>query len=220
MKQTRAARFHGVVYLLLATGSSDLSAADRADYELTSRLNIVGSSGKPTNDILGFGFTLHRRLNDDWHVGFNLDYSPEFDFERPAEIVDIKSDLEIDAVGTMLMVTVVGERRYALEDDGWTGFWNLGAGFAEIDMDDADGAIRGGGTYDIETDIDTEFILIGNVGFIQRVGKHWSARYTFSAEHHSGGWDVRPGFANYWLNRRLCRLRGARGYDLSLLNRG
>ncbi len=191
MKQTRAARFHGVVYLLLATGSSDLSAADRADYELTSRLNIVGSSGKPTNDILGFGFTLHRRLNDDWHVGFNLDYSPEFDFERPAEIVDIKSDLEIDAVGTMLMITVVGERRYALEDDDWTGFWNLGAGFAEIDMDDADGAIRGGGTYDIETDIDTEFILIGNVGFIQRVGKHWSARYTLSAEHHGGGWDVR-----------------------------
>jgi len=177
--------------ILCASMPAATLAASDADYELTARLNLVGSSGKPTNDILGYGLTLHRRLDDDWYLGVNLDYSPKFDFERPADIVDIRSDLEIDAVGSMLMVTVVGERRYALEAEGWTGFWNLGAGFAEIDMDDADGAIRGGGNYDIETDIDTEFILLASAGWMQQLGKHWSARYTLSAESHIGGWDVR-----------------------------
>lgn len=191
MKRLKLNLVRRLALLILVSTSPLATGAGHAEYDLTARVNIVGSSGKPTNDILGYGVTLQRKLDNGWYLGLNLDYSPRFDFERPSEIVDIKSDLEIDAVGSMLMITLVGERRYALESRGWTGFWSVGGGFAEIDMDDADGAIRGGGTYAIETDIDTELILIASAGWMQQLGRHWSARYTFSAESHIGGWDLR-----------------------------
>ena len=54
-----------------------------AEYEISTRVNIVGSSGKPTNDVLGVGISLHQRLDDDWYIGYNLDHSAKFDFERP-----------------------------------------------------------------------------------------------------------------------------------------
>lgn len=181
--------FLGVLNLSLTPLS--LSAESTNPYEITARFNIIGSSGRPTNDVLGFGFTLHRKLSDDWYLGFNLDHSPEFDFERPSRIVGISSVGEVDAIGTMTMLTVVGERRYALASEGWTGFWNLGAGINEVDLDDADGDVEGGGSYDIETDVDTEFVLLGSAGWMQQIGENWSARYAFTAELHSSDWDVR-----------------------------
>ncbi len=176
------------IFMLAATGAS---GGAESRYELSGRLNIIGGSGKPTNDVLGYGLLLHRRLNQDWYLGINLEHSPEFDFERPSKIVGIRSDIEIDAVGTMTILTVVAERRYALESTGWIAFWNLGAGFGEIDLDNATGDIRGGGSYDIETDVDTEVILTGSAGWMQQLGEHWSARYALSAEHHSGDWELR-----------------------------
>ena len=175
--------------LALSISSYGLQADSGADYELTTRLNIVGTSGKPTNDILGFGFALHRKLSEDWYLGFNLDHSPEFDFEEPSNLVDVRSTEVVDAVGSMLMITVVAERRYVQSDD-WTLFWQAGGGFAEIDMDNAEGDVVGGGTYDIETDIDTELIIIAGVGALQNLSKNWSARYEFTAESHQGGWDL------------------------------
>ena len=164
--------------------------AAAGEYELTPRLNIVGSSGKPTNDVLGIGIALHRRLSDEWYLGINLDHSPEFDFEEPSNLLRIQSAEVADAVGSMTMITVVGERRYPQSDD-WTLFWHLGGGFAEVDMDNVGGDVAGGGTYDIATDVDTEFILIASVGWLQSLRKNWSARYEITAESHNGGWDVR-----------------------------
>jgi len=184
-----AARILLISLFTLAT--FDAQAEADGLYELSGRLNIIGGSGKPTNDVLGYGLSLHRRLNQDWYLGINLEHSPEFDFERPSKLVGIRSDSEIDAVGTMTILTVVAERRYMLESRGWIAFWNLGAGFGEIDLDNAAGDIRGGGSYDIETDVDTEVILTGSAGWMQQLGEHWSARYAFSAEHHSGDWELR-----------------------------
>jgi len=190
--KSASSKFLQIFLLLVLVGAAPgLCAQGGGQYELTGRLNLVGSSGKPTNDVLGYGIAIHRRINDDWYLGINFDHSPEFDFERPAEILDIKSDSEIDAVGTMTMLSVIAERRFALDSDSWSGFWNLGAGINDIDMDDADGAIRGGGTYDIETDIDTELILLGGVGLLQQIGENWTGRYQLTAEHHSGDWDIR-----------------------------
>lgn len=169
-------------------------AAAGTNLELAPRLNLVGGSGRPSNDILGFGVGLQRRLDNGWHLGFNVDYSPEFDFEEPYRIVGVRRQSGtpvVDAVGTMLLLTVIGEKRHALERPGWSFFWNVGGGIADVDMDDADGSAAGGGSFDIETDAGTEFVLLGGVGLMQRLGDNWSARYEFTYEYHEGGWDVR-----------------------------
>jgi len=159
-------------------------------YELSARLNIVGANGTPSNDILGFGVILHRKLSDDWYLGVSLENATDFDVERPNEELDIDSESETDALGTMNMITVVAERRYALGSDAWTGFWNLGGGIADIDIDDADGDVEGGGRFDIEIEADTEYVLIGNVGAMQQLGEHWSARYEATLEQHFADWKV------------------------------
>ncbi len=130
-------------------------------------------------------------MTDHWYLEINLEHSPVFDFEVPATIVGIASAEEVDAVGSMTLLTVVGERRYRLESEGLSWFWNLGAGIAEVDMDDAEGPRVGGGVYNIETDVDTEFVGVGNLGLIQRLGESWSARYALAAEMHNANWDVR-----------------------------
>lgn len=172
----------------------EAAAASGMNLELAPRLNIVGGSGRPTNDILGFGVGLQRRLNNGWHLGLNIDYSPEFDFEEPERIVGVRRQSGtpvVDAVGSMLMLTVIGEKRHALARPGWSFFWNVGGGIADVDLDAADGSAAGGGSFDIETDAGTEFVLLGGVGLLQRLGDTWSARYEFTYEYHEGGWDVR-----------------------------
>ena len=185
---TKLNLFLGIFILVLS--SQGLQAETGAQYELSARGNIVGANGTPSNDILGIGFILHRKLSDDWYLGFGLDIAPEFDVERPNEELDIKSVSETDALGTMYMFTVVAERRYMLKSEGWIGFWNLGAGIADIDVDDADGDVAGGGRFDIKIDADTEYVLIGSVGALQRLGEHWSARYEATLEQHFADWEI------------------------------
>lgn len=185
--------FRSVYILLVCTfliNAPQLQAETDGMYELSGRLNIVGASGRPSNDILGFGVIVHRKLSDEWFLGVSLENATDFDVERPNERVDIDSVSETDALGTMNMVTVVAERRYMLNSEGWIGFWNLGGGIADIDVDDADGDVKGGGTFDIKIDVDTEYVLIGSVGAIQRLGDHWSARYEATLEQHLADWKI------------------------------
>ena len=180
--------------ILLAFGLSmavpHVQAEADGMYELSGRLNIVGANGTPSNDILGFGVILHRKLSDEWYLGFSLENATDFDVERPNEELNIDSVGEVDALGTMNMFTVVAERRYTLDSEGWVGFWNLGVGIADIDVDDADGDVKGGGTFDIKIDADTETVLIGSVGALQRLGEHWSARYEATLEQHIADWEI------------------------------
>ena len=53
------------------------------------------------------------------------------------------------------------------------------------------GPVEGGGTFDIETNTDTELIVLGSLGAIQRLGENWSIRYTATAELHDADWKVR-----------------------------
>ncbi len=177
-----------LVAMVLPTVS--LAGTDDANYELTARLNLVGATGTPSNDILGYGLIVHRRLSDDWHLGVSIEHSPEFDVERPNELLDIDSTSETDAVASMTMLTAVAERRYALGEGNWTGFWNLGVGIASIDADNAKGDVEGGGRFDIEVDADTETVLLGGAGFIQRLSESWSARYEATIERHLADWTV------------------------------
>ncbi len=191
MKISRFRSFRIVLVCGLTIASPHLQADTDPEYELSGRLNIVGASGTPSNDILGFGVILHRKLSDDWYLGVSFENSTDFDVERPNEELGIDSVSETDALGTMNMLTVVAERRYALDSEDWTGFWNLGGGIADIDVDDADGDVKGGGRFDIEIDADTEYVLIGSVGALQRLGDGWSARYEATVEQHFADWDIK-----------------------------
>jgi opacity protein-like surface antigen len=180
----------GLVILSLAAMPQGLQAAGDSPYELTTRLNLVGGNGEPSNDILGFGFILQRKLTDDWYLGFALDHSNKFDIERPNEELGIDSESETDATGSMTIVSVSAERRYALESDNWTAFWNLGVGVADIDTDNASGDVEGGGSFDIKVEADTETVLMGGAGLIQRLGESWSARYEATFEQHFADWEL------------------------------
>ena len=177
--------------LVVIASLATLPASGSDTFEITPRLNIVAGNGKPSNDIPGIGLAIHRKISHEWYLGINIDHSPLFDFEDTAGVVDgLDEDGIVDADSSHTMITVVGERRYEMDSDGWTWFWNLGGGINEVDVDDVDGPLKGGGTYDIETDVDTELILIGNIGWIQRLGDTWSARYEITAEYHSADWEI------------------------------
>jgi len=155
---------HVVTAIMLIGNPLVLLADNHSVYELTPRLNIVAGDGEPSNDIPGIGLAIHRKISNEWYLGINIDHSPLFDFEDTAGLVDgLDEDGIVDADSSHTMITVVGERRYAMDSAGWTGFWNLGGGINEVDVDDVDGPLKGGGTYDIETDVDTELILVGAV---------------------------------------------------------
>jgi len=185
------------IYLILAAlmpfTSFNVAAETSGEFEISPRLNIVGSSGKPTNDVLGYGVTIHRKMNDEWYMGISLDHSPSFDFERTPRIVGISQDpavKTIDAKGTMTMITLLAERRYPGESDNIKWFWNLGAGVNDVKVDDVRGPVEGGGTFDIVTSTDTEVVLLGGAGLIHDFSEAWSARYEITAEHHSADWKV------------------------------
>jgi hypothetical protein len=160
MKICRRGIAHAITAILLIGNPLVLLADDHSVYEFTPRLNIVAGDGEPSNDIPGIGLAIHRKITNEWYLGINIDHSPIFDFEDTAGLVDgLDEDGIVDADSSHTMITVVGERRYAMDSAGWTGFWNLGGGINEVDVDDIDGPLKGGGTYDIATRLPPSIIV-------------------------------------------------------------
>lgn len=189
--QSLISKTFSVVFIL--TLSSTSIASEHNSMELGARLNIVGSDGTPTNDMLGYGLVGHYQLTQEWYVGFTLDISPKFDFERTAAVVGIIQDpavKDIDSVGDSTALTGFIERRYPSESGSLQWFWNVGLGFANVDFDNASGPVQGGGTFDITTNADTETLITSSIGMQQRINDNWSARYAFSYDQHLADWTV------------------------------
>ena len=174
---------------------SNISYSDNGEFvSITPRLNLVGSSGKPTNDILGFGLIGHYQYSKEWYLGVAIDHSPEFDFEKTAQRVGLQQDsnvADIDAIGSHLMISAFAERRYPNSSGDIEYFWSLGAGINDIDMDDVKGPLEGGGNFDISTETDTELVIVSSIGLQQKINENWSARYAFSLDHHFADWKVK-----------------------------
>ena len=173
--------------------SPNLMASEHNTVELAARLNIVGSDGTPTNDMLGYGLVGHYKLSNEWYAGFTLDISPNFDFERTAAVVGITQDPSvevIDAIGTSTALSGFIERRYQSESGNFQWFWNVGAGMAKLDFDNATGPVQGGGNFDISTIADTEILITSSIGMQQQINDNWSARYSFSYDKHLADWTV------------------------------
>ena len=174
---------------------SNFSYAEDGEFvSLTPRLNIVGSSGKPTNDVLGLGLIGHYQYSKDWYLGVAIDYSPSFDFEKTASRVGLKQDsneADIDAVGTQLMISAFAERRYPNSSGDIEYFWSIGAGINDTDIDDVKGPLEGGGTFNISTKADTELVIVSSIGMLHKINENWSGRYAFSLDQHFADWEIK-----------------------------
>ena len=168
-------------------------AEDDGRWDTGIRLNIIGGSGKPTNDVLGYGVLGRYRLDDRWTLALGVDISDEFDIERTPELVGLEQDPDapvIDSTGSSEGLNAWIERRYGGDDRRLQWFWTVGAGVNSVDVDDQAGPLAGGGSFDIAIDAGTEWVASASVGLRVRVGERFLFEPALRLDQHFADWDV------------------------------
>lgn len=160
--------------------------AEEPQYEFGLRANVLLGDGVPSNDILGTGLIGRRYLDNGWFVGGSVD-AYAYDFERPASLLGITQDPDVDVLdadGTATVLAGFVGREYGDANTGFRWFWTagLGAGFSSVD--DLSGPLAGGGAFDLEFDSGTEIHLMTTVGTSWYFSSRWSASFTARVEHH------------------------------------
>lgn len=70
-------------------------------------------------------------------------------------------------------------------------FWGAGLGFSSVDVDDVIGPTDAGGTFNIKTDVDTETVLMGSIGYrYPFANSQWSLQGALRIEQHLADWEV------------------------------
>jgi hypothetical protein len=64
-----------------------------------------------------------------------------------------------------------------------------GAGFSLVEVDDVQGALLGGGSFEIETDAGTEILGSIGVGYRRRIGR-WRAELSARYDDHAADWEL------------------------------
>jgi len=119
-----------------------------------------------------------------------LDHSAKFDVERPYEFLGLVGDSEVDATGTSTTLAVAIERFYSHSERRLQWFWTAGAGFGIVDVDDVQGTLAGGGTYDIRQEVDSELLLSLSGGPRWHLGEDWSVELALRLDWHATDWTV------------------------------
>ena len=164
--------------------------ASAAGLEISGRADIRGGSGKPVNDVLGYGVVLRYPLSTPgWYVGATVDTSPDFDVEFPLTFLNLDGPDE-DSVGTSTMIMAFAERRYGEGTKRVQPFWSLGLGINSIDVDPLVGVLDNGDNFDLRTDAGTETVLEGSVGLRLQFGPHWSATTSLMLQHRIADWSL------------------------------
>lgn len=187
-RRLQALAASGLIFLALSLPAT----AEESRFDLGLRLNLLGGSGDPTNDVLGGGLFGHYELNERWSLGFSLDYSDEFDIERSpaslglvqdpsAEVVDSKASF----IGGKIWIERVYRREGRTE---W--FWGVGVGADSIDVNPATGPLADGGTFDITIDAGTDLIVLGTAGLRLKVGQRGAFEFALRADQHFADWKV------------------------------
>lgn len=169
------------------------ASAQAGTSEIGLRFNIVGATGKPTNDILGTGIYYRRGLNDRWILGFALDHSPEFDVERPYEFLGLVGDPaagEVDAVGVSTAIKIFIERSYEEPGRKTEWFWSVGAGINFVDIDPLVGPLADGTQYDLTFDVSNETLLSATLGGRYRLNSGWAFEAALRFDQHMADWTV------------------------------
>lgn len=168
-------------------------AAAEDTFSLGIRGNILGGTGEPANDTLGFGLFGRYRLNDKWLVGFGVDTATGFDVEEPEKLVGLIQDPSVAVIDANAdSYTFMGwiEREYAREDSKWRWFWTVGLGWSSVSVDDVQGPLLGGGIYDLTFDVSSELVLSGSGGIRYLVGSTWQLELAFRLDQRFADWTV------------------------------
>lgn len=174
---------------LVAAGFASAAEGDPR-FDLGLRANIVGGTGRPSNDILGGGLIGHWLLGGRWAVGLGIDHSAKFDVERAPDLVGLTSPEVIDAVGTSTALTGSIERTFGPPDGRWEGFLSGGVGINAVDIDDVSGPLVDGGVFDISTDAGTELLALAGLGGRWWFGDHWGAEAQVQVQRRFADWEL------------------------------
>ncbi len=160
--------------------------AEEPRNEFGLRANVLLGDGVPANDILGVGLIGRRYLDNGWFIGGSLD-AYAYDFERPASLLGIAQDPNVDVIDADGAATVVGGfmgREYGDANNGFRWFWSLGLGLGFSRFDDVSGPVDGGGEFDLTFESGTDIQLMGTLGSSYYFSSKWSASLTARLEHH------------------------------------
>lgn len=169
--------------------AAPLTAQD-GKLDLGLRTDLGVGNGEPTNDIIGYGLFGHYRLTERWTLGFAVDHSPEFDFERTPAALGLTTSEVFDAKGTSTTVAAWAERVHRFGQGRAEGFWNAGLGVNSVSMDDLTRPLANGGTFDIKTDAGTELLAIVGVGDRRWLGRSWGLEAGGTYDRHFADWTL------------------------------
>lgn len=159
-------------------------------FDLGLRADIGTGDGEPTNDVIGYSLFGHYRLNERWSVGFAVDHSPEFDFERTPDLLGIATPEVFDAKGTSTTLSAWIERVYRRPGGRLEWFWNVGAGVNSVDIDRLSGPRVGGGSFDIETDAGSELQAMFGGGVRRWFGASRGLEAGVHLDRHFADWQL------------------------------
>ena len=167
--------------------------AEEGDMDFGLFGNIVGSSGEPSNDVLGIGLIGNYQLKDNWFVSVELIQS-EADFERPwkvlGQVQDETTVKTVDAIYSSTLIMAQMGQNIKSNSNAYNWYWSAGLGFNSIDVDDATGPLVGGGTFNIRTDAKTETVIGFKGGIKQYLSDNWNMNYALKINYHLADWTV------------------------------
>lgn len=187
MIKKRHALISSLALALLIFSTPSLAAEGK--FDLGVRFDLGLGSGKPSNDIIGYSLFGHYRLNDHWNIGFAIDHSPEFDFERTPDVLGLATPEVVDAKGTSTTLSGWIERVYR-RTGRFEWFWNAGLGFNSVDMKDISGTLVGGDPFSITTDAGSEFQAMFGVGARRWFGDNWGIEFALHRDQHFADWRL------------------------------
>lgn len=177
------------LFIFIVGISFQAEAAEKNKFDMGLRGGANLADGEPANDMITFGVYGHYRLSDKFLLGIGLDNS-NFDFERPAKLLNINYDGTVDADANITTLSFWVEREYDLKADKLLWFWTAGLGVGFVDVDDATGPIVGGGQYNIKTDPNTEIIPEVGLGLRWRLNPIFAITSNVRFGYHFADWDV------------------------------
>lgn len=178
----------GIVSSLIAIAAP--APAQEATFDIGAAIAVDAADGEPANDIPGAGVFARYRLSDQWSLGAAVNRT-EYDYETPAEILDIRQDPDIEVIDALAEATTVRawlERSLNDATRPTQFFVGAGVGAAFTDVLDVTGPREDGERFDIHSEVDTEILVSILGGVRRRFGKRWYGEAVVRVEQHFADW--------------------------------
>ena len=171
------------------------SAAIDYPYEIGVEAKVDFANGEPANDMAGMGIVGRFALTDRWWLGTSIDLL-EYDFEEPVKIIGMEQDAlqaskAIDSTVTANNFGIRLERRYGTGRMGSNWFWDAGLGLGVLSVADVSGPAAGGGRFNLTSDVGTEVLILGGLGYRHAFGERWILAQRIGVTQHRTNWEVR-----------------------------